>query len=203
MNYLAIDTSAEHLTVVAYANGKCETVYVADSGIKHSEQLMVEVENALNKIGATVWDMDVFCAVVGPGSFTGIRIGVSTVKGFADATGKKVLGVTSFDTLAYNIKSGKALAVIDANHDCFYVCGYENGVVIRQPEFVSKTALYEIKEDYKIVVYRPIDGFLSTSVNPADGLKAAVEAKLSEACDEVNSLKPFYLRLSQAEEGRK
>ena len=85
MNYLAIDTCADHLTVIAKVGEKESSSYISDSGVRHSEQLMVEAENVLNDICATVNDIDVFCAVVGPGSFTGIRIGVATVKGFADA----------------------------------------------------------------------------------------------------------------------
>ena len=89
MNYLAIDTSADHLTVAACVNGKKGSVFLSSSGVKHSVELMPEVEKLLNSLGATAEDMDVFCAVVGPGSFTGIRIGVATAKGFADACGKR------------------------------------------------------------------------------------------------------------------
>ena len=203
MNYLAIDTCADHLTVIAKVGEKESTSYISDSGVKHSEQLMVEVERVLNNIGATVKDMDVFCAVVGPGSFTGIRIGVATVKGFADATGKKVLGVTSFDTLAYNVKCGKVFAVIDANHGHSYACGYEDGKVTVEPQFIDNNTLNRLIDGLSALSYAPIDGVKTTAADPAKGLKAAVEVNLDKATYCVNDLRPFYLRLSQAEEGRK
>lgn len=203
MNYLAIDTCGEHLTVIVKAFGKSETAYISDSGVKHSEQLMPLVENVLEKVGATVNDMDVFCAVTGPGSFTGIRIGVSAVKGFADATGKKVLGVTSFDTLAYNIKSSKTLATIDANHGHSYVCGYENGKACFEPKFVDNEVIQGLIDEYTLVGYTKYSNLPIVVVDPSEGLKKAVEDNILSATDDVDALRPFYLRLSQAEEGRK
>ena len=203
MNYLAIDTCADHLTVTVRAGDKEKTSFIADSGVKHSEQLMAEVEKVLNDVGATAGDMDVFCAVVGPGSFTGIRIGVATVKGFADALGKKVLGVTSFDTLAYNVKCGKVFAVIDANHGHSYACGYDDEKVVIKPQFIDNNSLNRLIDGVLTLSYAPIDGVKTTLADPATGLKAAVKANLDKATYCVNDLKPFYLRLSQAEEGRK
>ncbi len=206
INYLAVDTSNAHMTVAARVNGRLEYSFTADSGVRHSEQLMPTVEKLLEKMNASVNDIDVFCAVTGPGSFTGIRIGVSTVKGFCDALGKKALGVTSFDTLSYNIQSGKTLAVIDANHAHFYACPYENGVP-SAAEFIDAKRLEELAETYKVVTYGgakfTVSGKPVTEVDCAAGLIKAVERNLEKASSNVNTLAPFYLRLSQAEEGRK
>ncbi|MBP5177638.1 MAG: tRNA (adenosine(37)-N6)-threonylcarbamoyltransferase complex dimerization subunit type 1 TsaB [Clostridia bacterium] len=203
MNYLAIDTSADHLTVIVKIGEKIATSFIKESGTRHSEQLMPEVEKCLRALGVSVHDIDVFCAVTGPGSFTGIRIGVATVKGFADATKKKVLGVTAFDVIAYNVKSGKTLAVIDAKHDHYYVCGYEAGIVVLSPRYVDKNTLNGLIEGFLPVCYAPIEGFDFKTVSPLSGLMNAVEANACNASDNVNDLTPFYLRLSQAEEGRK
>ena len=98
--------------------------FLPDCALTHSVVLMGEIENALAEAGIDKKDIDVFACAVGPGSFTGIRIGVATVKALAYALGKKVLGVTSFDSLAYNVSDGrKKLAVIDARHGNFYACG--------------------------------------------------------------------------------
>lgn len=206
MNYLAVDTSAEHLTVVARVKNKTETFYVDACGAKHSETVIPAVESVLNKLGASPSDIDVFCSVVGPGSFTGIRIGVSTIKGFADAFKKPVLGVTSFDTLAYNIQSGKVVAAIDARHGCYYACPYLNNKALT-PAFVTEKELKEMAEGATIVSYPyadfDIEGKSPVAADPAKGLIKAVEDKIEEADENVDSLKPLYLRLSQAEEGRK
>ena len=202
MNYLAFDTSAEHLAVVARVGGKTKTEYTPFCGVKHSESLMPAVERVLNSLNATVSDIDVFSAVVGPGSFTGIRIGVATAKGLADGTGGAVLGVTAFDTAAYNIRSGKVLAVIDANHDHYYVCSYKDGALCEQ-NFVDGQTLNELSKEYKLLSIKRIDGFDVTIVDPVEGLRLAVEDKLSKASKNTDDLEPLYLRLSQAEEGRK
>ena len=164
MNYLAFDTSAEYLTVIAKVGGKSVTEYIPDSGVRHSEQLMPCVEKAIESLNASVRDIDVFCSVTGPGSFTGIRIGVSTAKGFVDALNKKILGVTTFDALAYNIKSGRILAVIDAKHSHYYVCGYENLKVVYSPRYVDKDTLNGL-----------IEGFLPISFAPVEGVDVKVE----------------------------
>ena len=119
------------------------------------------------------------------------------------ALGKKVLGVTSFDTLAYNVKYGKVFAVIDANHGHSYACGYEDEKVVIKPQFIDNNALNRLIDGFLTLSYAPIDGVKTTLADPAKGLRAAVEANLDNATYCVNDLKPFYLRLSQAEEGRK
>ncbi|MBR1890910.1 MAG: tRNA (adenosine(37)-N6)-threonylcarbamoyltransferase complex dimerization subunit type 1 TsaB [Clostridia bacterium] len=203
MNYLAVDTSARHLTVALKIGDKIKTSYIENSGTEHSSQIMVEIENCFAALNATPSDVDVFCAVVGPGSFTGIRIGVATVKGFADAFSKKVLGVTSFEVLAYNVKSEKTLAVVDANHDHFYVCAFDGTECRFSPEFVDGKRALELAKTYSPISFDYIERLNARAVDPVQGLINAVEDNLSKASADVNSLKPFYLRLSQAEEGRK
>ena len=116
MNYLAIDTSRESLTVAAgsvktgdvaegsaarddTAGGEGKAVlkavrFLPDCALTHSVVLMDEIEKCLAESGFDKNDIDVFACAIGPGSFTGIRIGVATVKALAYALGKKVLGVT-------------------------------------------------------------------------------------------------------------
>ena len=75
--YLAIDTSAEYLTVIA-KNGETFVTFEPDCAMQHSVRLMDAVEETLAKAGMQPAECDFFCAVTGPGSFTGIRIGIST-----------------------------------------------------------------------------------------------------------------------------
>ena len=112
INYLAIDTSGNGLTV-AVGGEKKAVSRLENCTLTHSVELMGEIENTLEKAGLNKENIDVFACSVGPGSFTGIRIGVSTVKAFGYALNKKVLAVTSFLSLAYNVEKGrKKLAVI-------------------------------------------------------------------------------------------
>ena len=116
---------------------------------------------------------------------------------------EKVLAVTAFDTIAYNIQSGKVLAVIDANHSHYYVCGYTDGKISFEAQFVSVDRLIELKNEYGLYSFSPINGVDTTVVSAEKGLIKAVEASQENASDNTDDLKPFYLRLSQAEEGRK
>lgn len=210
MNYLAIDTSRSSLTVAV--GGKNKAVkFLPDCALTHSVVLMGEIENALAAAKIDKKDIDVFACAVGPGSFTGIRIGVATVKALAYALGKKVLGVTSFDSLAYNVSDGrKKLAVIDARHGNFYACGYAaddidgaDGRIDLSPRFIDTAALCGLAREYEIISDEKIgnsDGFSYRVADVEDGFIKAVEANLDKASENVETLVPLYVKKSQAEE---
>jgi tRNA threonylcarbamoyladenosine biosynthesis protein TsaB len=201
MKYLAFDTSATRLTVAVGGNKKVAKG-VEECFHSHSVVLMPEIENCLMQAETELKDIDVFACSVGPGSFTGIRIGVSTAKAFAYALSKKVLGVTSFESLAYNIVDKvKKLTVIDARHDNFYVCGFdENNSVIVEPCFKTKQEIIDLYSDFLIVSDVEIDGLNAKKGDMIDGFVKAVEAKLSLASDNRESVVPLYVKKSQAEE---
>ena len=201
MKYLAFDTSATRLTVAVGGN-KNVVKSMEECFHSHSVVLMPEIENCLLEANTELSDIDVFACSVGPGSFTGIRIGVSTAKAFAYALSKQVLGVTSFESLAYNIVDKvKKLTVIDARHDNFYVCGFdENNVVIIDPCFKTKQEIIDLYGGFLIVSDVEIDGVDCVVGNIADGFVKAVEAKLSTASYNRESVVPLYVKKSQAEE---
>ncbi len=123
-NFLAVDTSSRYLTVVAVKDGKAERSFIPDCALNHSVILQDEIDRVLSRASLSPAECDFFAAVTGPGSFTGIRIGISCVKGFAMALGKRAAGVTAFEMLSYNVKSDCPFAVaIDAGHGNFYAAG--------------------------------------------------------------------------------
>ena len=201
-NYLAIDTSGSGLTV-AVGGEKKAVSRLENCALTHSVELMGEIEKTLEKAGLDKEDIEVFACSVGPGSFTGIRIGVSTVKAFGYALNKKVLAVTSFESLAYNVgKERKKLTVIDARHGNYYACGYgENGEILLPPCFIDKAKLEEYSKEYLVVSDTEIDGAESTVANIEDGFINAVEANLGRASLDVETVVPLYVKKSQAEEG--
>ena len=200
MNYIAVDTSGKHLTLIAQKNGKTYKFFDTECGVNHSVRVCTELENRLIKADMELSDADFFACVVGAGSFTGIRIGVSTVKALAFANNKPVLRITSFDTLAYNSDSDKVLAVIDAKHDGFYVCPYNCGKA-GTPVYVMRSELNNFG-GYEFVSSEEIQGLNAKIVSVADGLINAIELKTAEVTGDINSLVPLYVRKSQAEEGR-
>ena len=202
MNYLAIDTSGKNLTVVLNANGVLYTYDDKECGVNHSVALMPKIEELVEKANFDLKDVDFFACVVGAGSFTGIRIAVSTIKAFCVAYKKPCLSITSFDTLAYNKQGEKVLAIIDAKHDAFYVCGYDNNKVVYPPSYVDKQTLLSLKKEYAFLSNQEIDGIKTEKVDLLSGLINAVESKKDSANLDVESLVPLYVRKSQAEEGR-
>ena len=200
MNYIAVDTSGKHLALIAKKGEKIYEYFDTDCGVNHSVRLMPELERLLFRADMNISDADFFACVVGAGSFTGIRIGVSTVKALAFAAKKPVLRLTSFDTLSYNIDSGKVLAVIDAKHNGFYICPYVNKIA-GTAEYALKDRLADFK-DYTFVSGEKIEGLDTVVVSVAEGLKRAIEEKAGENSADINSLTPLYVRKSQAEEGR-
>lgn len=198
-NFLAIDTSSRYLTVVACKGGKAAVRHLPDCAMKHSVILMDEVDKAFTEANLTPAECDFFAAVTGPGSFTGIRIGISAAKGFAMGAGKPLLSITSFDLIAYNVADDNFYVVIDAAHGSFYVCGYGTGRRITlAPCYMSygqvsglRAPLYGFEElnfpDYTRV---EIDGCLYPAV-------LANKEKISRM------MHALYVRKPQAEEGRK
>lgn len=198
-NFLCIDTSSRYLNVLAVKGENVVLRHLPDCAMQHSVVLMEEVEKALDGANLTPQECDFFCAVTGPGSFTGIRIGVSAIKGFAVGAGKPMLGLTAFDLIAYNIKDKKFYTVIDAMHGSYYVCGYSGGgEVILAPSYMNgeqvsalSASLYGF-EDLPLANYK--------KVNIVDNLYPAVSANSCRLGEDICAL---YVRKSQAEENAK
>lgn len=200
MNYLAIDTSGRNLTVIARVNGKTYTYFDKECGVNHSVLLMPQLEKLLLENGLKLKDMDFLAVCLGPGSFTGIRIGVSTIKALCFSLSLPCLAVTSFDCLAYNKQNGKVLSVIDAGHDNFYVCGYDGLKVVLQPRFIELESLKELQSQYLIVSQNPIEGVTSTQVDICQGFNLAIEGNLEKITTDLDKVCPLYVKKSQAEE---
>ena len=136
--FLAVDTSSRYLTVLAVNGEKKVLRHMTDCAMQHSKTLMGEVERAFTDAGLTPAECDFFAAVTGPGSFTGIRIGIAAAKGLAQGAGKPLVAITSFGLLAYNVNSENFYTVIDAAHGNYYVCGFgAHGRVTLAPAFMN------------------------------------------------------------------
>ncbi len=202
MKYLAIDTSGKNLTVVVENCGKVYKYYDDNCGLKHSVTLMPVVEKLLNQSGLNLKDADFIAVVVGAGSFTGIRIGVSTVKALCFAFKKPCLSITSFDVLAYNKSEGRVLAAIDAGHGGYYVCPYDDSVPEKEPSYIIRDELIALAANYMVVAAEELGVVPCYVADMTEGLISAVRAKCGEASSDPDSAVPLYVRKSQAEEGR-
>ncbi|MBO5910193.1 MAG: tRNA (adenosine(37)-N6)-threonylcarbamoyltransferase complex dimerization subunit type 1 TsaB, partial [Clostridia bacterium] len=104
MNYLLINTANDELVIVLYKDG---TIFACNEcNVKrHNEMLLPKLEEVLNRAQLTLDDIDEFGVVVGPGSFTGLRVGIATIKAFKDVFNKPVRAINNLDLLYYICKT--------------------------------------------------------------------------------------------------
>ena len=186
------------MSVVAKKDNAVFSTFLPDCTMKHSVLIMQAIEETLEKADMTLGDCDFFSAVVGAGSFTGIRIGISAIKGFCLAQEKPALPITSFDVMAYNaVEEKKILCLVDALHGYYYACGYENGAVTFAPAYVSEKEVLALKaQGYALISTEALD--LETQVvSPVEGLTRATVA-LAEK-NAFGNLDALYIRKSSAE----
>src|SRR5512142_3170190 len=103
MLILAVDTSGNVCSAAVLSDQRLLSEIYVDNKLTHSETLAPMVDSCLKSAGADIKEIDVFCCAVGPGSFTGIRIGTGMIKAFSHASGKLALGVNTLDALGYNM----------------------------------------------------------------------------------------------------
>lgn len=175
--------------------------------MRHSSALMPAVDELFSRAGIAPKDLDFFACDIGAGSFTGIRIGIATAKGFALATGKPILPITSFRIAAYNGEGKKILALCDALHGHYYACAFdENGRETLSPSYIgAEEVLRYAAEGYALRSAEKIenlpDGLTCERVDVPNALAGTCE-RLAET--ERNFCEPvaLYVRKSQAETER-
>lgn len=200
MKFLGIDTSAKRLAVVA-KNGEQVFLSDVDCAMQHSVRLMGEVDAVLQRAQLSVKECDFIACVVGPGSFTGIRIGVATVKGLCFATEVPALAVTSLEAIAYAEEDENKLALVDAGHGHVYAQGF--GSVRLPAGFYSvEEALAAAQSSGAILLSaEPVCGIETKQVDVSAGLLRSAEV-LQGRIAPASELAAVYLRKSNAEEGR-
>ncbi len=122
MLVLGIDTSAAASSVCLLKDRSLLSVFSLYSNTEHSVSLLPMIEDVLKRCNISVEDVDLIAAVSGPGSFTGLRIGISVVKGLAFAAGIPCIGVSSLESGAYTLAGidGYICPVLDARRNTVY-----------------------------------------------------------------------------------
>lgn len=122
MKILAVESSAKAASCAVCEDGRILAQYMHNSGLTHSRTLLPMIENMLSSAELTLDDIDVIAVASGPGSFTGVRIGVSTVKGLAWGAEKPVCGVSTLEAMAYHLadRDGVICPVMDARRGQIY-----------------------------------------------------------------------------------
>lgn len=135
MKILAFDSTATAASVALIEDDKVIGEFFINTKITHSQTLMPMAESLLSCVQMNISEVDVFAVNAGPGSFTGVRIGVAAVKGMAMALNKPCVSVSTLDSMAYNLKSQNCISVcvMDARCDQVYNANFdiENNVIKR------------------------------------------------------------------------
>ncbi len=206
MKYLAIDTSSTSIELLLSIDGR-QIFRREENGKRASESLLLTIDEMLNGEGITLNDIDCYAVVIGPGSFTGIRIGVNTVKTFSFVTGKPIIAITSLEKFAYNDIDGaeSVVCVVPAYADLSYLAVYSRDrkellspKCIKNDEVLKLVALV----DEPSVVFT--DGEIAKNLEVAplkkEAFARAIESKIAKKeFTSYNALEPFYIVKSQAE----
>lgn len=158
MKVLAIDTSTVMASCALLDEENLLGEFSLNQNMGHSENLVPMVKTLLDNLNLKVSDIDLYGVALGPGSFTGLRIGIATVKAFAHVYNKPIVGVSTLEGLAFNVRaSGVIVPMIDARKNRVYtgIYKWEDGYLnnIEEPTVMEIDELLEhLKENYSNII---------------------------------------------------
>lgn len=219
MKILAIDTSTTHSSCAIMDDNNIVGDFSINQSMSHNEILLVMVDEMLKKLNIDIEDIDLFVAVTGPGSFTGIRIGVTVVKALAMALNKPIVAVNTLEALSFGVFSDKKkIPLIDARGERVYYGVYEgiNNKNIVAPALLTIDELLEEFSDKGEFVFvgdcvnlykdRILENknfeITPACLNSCISKNACVIGKQKYERGDISdcfSLSPEYVRLSQAQ----
>ena len=225
MVILGIESSAQSSSAAIVKDGKLLSEMFLNVGLTHSVTLMPLIRKAVEGAELAIKDIDAVAVSNGPGSFTGVRIGVSTAKGIAQPENKKCMPVSTLEAIAYPLTDSECIAVSVMDARCKQVycalfdCKNAQMTRITQDDAISLDSLRDILNTYdkkKVLIGDGADIAYDYLMNDvADLYKASPAIKYQKAssvallaekmindgmeCVSSNDLVPSYLRLSQAE----
>lgn len=225
MKILGVDSTATSASAAVLSDGKILSLNYSNTGLTHSQTLLPMIDSALKSAGVTVNDIDLFAVSYGPGSFTGVRIGVAAVKGIAQPLEKKCICVSTPEVIAKALENTGcyAVAVMDARCNQVYTAQFDCLNGFKRVTEDSAITIDELGEQLKLidreivligdgteVAYKKLKDIISNikTASPSIRYQSAADVALiaMEAYNEDNSIAvmphevlPNYLRLSQAE----
>ncbi len=221
MKILAVDTSSAICSVALLDDDRLIDEINLDNGRTHSENLMPLVDEIIRKNNLTVNDIEFIACCVGPGSFTGIRIGVSSIKAIAEVLNVKLAQVTSLETLAANVENEETIvSLIDARNNQVYCGIFDKEYNLKEEALADdiNEAINHIKQYNGVVitgngaiVHKELIEKELINVKFAEENRQLAKnvgkigyKKLKEnAVENADTIIPIYLRKSQAERLKK
>ena len=228
MLILALDTASLTASAALWRDEVMVAQYFLNSGHTHSTTLLPMIKHMLETSGASLDDVDLLACAVGPGSFTGIRIGIATLKGLCVGKNIPCVGVSSLEAMAYGMRGvdGIVCPVINARRTQFYSSLFrvKNGQVSRlsEDDIVLGADLDSVLSPYDEAVYLVGDGYGAarefithkhlkytpelyrwpTAFAVADAASNIWNNASDKSVFTQDSMSPVYLRKTQAERER-
>ena len=199
LNILAVDTSGPVAGCAVMRNGLIAYTAALRVGLTHSQTILPAVDAALRATGLRCEDMDAFAAVTGPGSFTGVRIGVCMVKGFAHAVNRPCCAVNALEALAMNAVgfAGLVCPILDARRGQVYCAAFDTSS--GRPARMLEDAALPLEAFLQAL---PPDAPLAFLGDGRADAACVLAAERREDWIEPARLEPRYLRAPQAERER-
>lgn len=227
MKVLSLETSSEICSVSIIENDKVLCDKTINNGYTHSQNLIPLLSDTLKDSNISLKDIDAFACDIGPGSFTGIRIGLSTIKAFRDVFDKPLIGVSSLEILAYSIKNNNTdfiCSIIDAKNENVYYgiyqklgndlkqihelkCDNINNLLqlLKSEEFNNKKIFFVGNAS---IIYKNMIEFelnnMSVFIDETTDLSSIIIGKIAlknliNSSYNSNEISPLYLKKSNAE----
>lgn len=218
MNILVLDCAVTKLSIAV----KTEDKFISqtyDIGMRQSEILVPTIDEILSKAGITAADLNYSALTIGPGSFTGLRLGISALKAIELAYNVPVYGISSLTIYSYAYKDLglPILACIDANKDKFYAClSDQNSLILEEGDYEVEEIISKLNGLSNVLVAGPdaqkLADIIKENKNDIEVLTTKASAMTTEALVAITEDKiskgeatlkdfdgPVYLRASEAE----
>lgn len=218
MNILVLDCAVTKLSIAV----KTEDKFISqtyDIGMRQSEILVPTIDEILSKAGITAADLNYSALTIGPGSFTGLRLGISALKAIELAYNVPVYGISSLTIYSYAYKDLglPILACIDANKDKFYAClSDQNSLILEEGDYEVEEIISKLNGLSKVLVAGPdaqkLADIIKENKNDIEVLTTRASAMTTETLVAITEDKiskgeatlkdfdgPVYLRASEAE----
>jgi len=221
MVILALDTTTRAGSAALMHGAEVVDVQASDAARPQAARLPAELMALLNRHGLELPQIDIFAVATGPGSFTGLRIGIATMQGLALAQGKPLIGISAFDALAWTADRetggnvGPVATWVDAWRGEVYAALYENGAEIMPPTVDAPVHLLRhLRVATRFVgdgaaVYADLitaagGRVADPAVPPIAGAIASLAAREADAgrCPPPHAIRPLYVRRPDAELAR-
>lgn len=201
---LLIDTCTKNVCIALFKDKTLMDKVVYSNQIDLSSNFMVLINNIFSKNNVKIEDVDKFFVAVGPGSFTGIRIGVTCAKVMAWALKKDVIPFSSLELLAtVDSNNDYIVPLIDARRGYVFAGIYDNHLnCIMNDAYIKLDDLLEKIENDKSTTYVSLDNFDLETILPEYNVNKIIEKHFNDTPINSHSLNPNYLKKTEAEEKR-